>query len=158
MWGTAPRFISLPSSDYAVYSVLTLLFIASPSEHPSRLIFIIAYILSDPSPPFQLAAAGEESQEKRGKRCGTKLWRAHVFLHLREAAKVSSCRGGAEDPSKVRGAALLLSELQLDVVTERQRAEREGSRAQSEVPQAASNEPRGRMALLRHVLLCVSLF
>lgn len=38
----------------------TSLFIAGPSEPPS--LIIIAYILSDPSPPFQLAATEEESQ------------------------------------------------------------------------------------------------
>ena len=99
MWGTAPWYVSLPSSDYAVYSVLTLLFIASPSEHPS-LIFIvfiiIVYILSDPSPPFQLTAAGEESQEeKRGKRCGTKLWRGpRLFAFVRSCQSLQLPRRG----------------------------------------------------------------
>ena len=91
-------FISLRSCTLVLTS--TLLFIAGPSEPPSLIIFIIiAYVPSDPSPPFQLAAAGEESQEKReGKKkegAGTKLRRCPRlslrFFFSREAAKVSSC-------------------------------------------------------------------
>lgn len=97
-----------------------VLFIAGPSE--PRLINIIAYILSDPSPPFQLAAAGEESQEK--KVSGPKYGWAHVFLcscALPMFPAVWCC--GAR-PS-CREAPLQLSEQRLDVVTERQRVQRE---------------------------------
>lgn len=70
----------------------TLLFIAGPSEPPS-LIIIIAYILSDPSPSFQLAAAGEESQEKRK---GKKLRRGpRLFAFVRSCQNLQLC--GAED-------------------------------------------------------------
>lgn len=47
----------------------TLLFIAGPSEPPS-LIMSITYMLSDPFPPFQLAAAGEEKRGKEKKGAG----------------------------------------------------------------------------------------
>lgn len=68
----------------------TLLFISGPSEPPS--LIIIAYILSDPSPPFQLAAAREESQEKR-KGARQNYGGPTSFCKSREAAKVSSCAG-----------------------------------------------------------------
>lgn len=68
----------------------TLLFIAGPSEPPS--LIIIAYILTEPSLPFQLAAAREESREKR-KRCETKLRRARVVLQfVRICQSLQLCR------------------------------------------------------------------
>lgn len=96
-------FISLRSCTLVLTS--TLLFIAGPSEPPSLIIFIIiAYVPSDPSPPFQLAAAGEESQEKReGKKkegAGTKLRRC-PRLSLRFFLFARSCQSlqlrGAEE-------------------------------------------------------------
>lgn len=94
-------FISLRSCTLVLTS--TLLFIAGPSEPPSLIIFIIiAYVPSDPSPPFQLAAAGEESQEKREKKgAGTKLRRCprlfcRVFFFFREKlpkSPAARCRG-----------------------------------------------------------------
>lgn len=72
----------------------TLLFIAGPSE-PPKLIFIIAYIPSDPSPPFQLAAAGEESQEKR-KGVRTKLRRGPRLLAFRRSCQSFQLCGAME--------------------------------------------------------------
>lgn len=44
-----------------------LLFIVGPSEPPRLIIvFIIARVPSDPSPPFQLAAAGGKKKKPQG--------------------------------------------------------------------------------------------
>lgn len=94
-------FISLRSCTLVLTS--TLLFIAGPSEPPSLIIFIIiAYVPSDPSPPFQLAAAGEESQEKREKKgAGTKLRRCprlfcRFFFFFARSCQSLQLRGAEE--------------------------------------------------------------
>lgn len=132
MWSTASSYVSLPSSHYAVLSS-TLLFIAGPSEPPSLIIiFIIAYILSDPSPPFQLAAAGEESQEKR-KGAGRSYGGAHVFSHSWEVAKISSCAGLRSSSKLLRSSSAAVRAVAWCCFWEAESAEGEGSRAQRAV-------------------------
>lgn len=118
----------------------TLLFIAGPSEPPSLIIiFIIAYILSDPSPAFQLAAAGEESQETR-KGAGQNYGGAHVFSYSWGAAKVSSCVGLRSSSKLLKSSSAAVRAVAWCCYWEAKSAEGEGSRTQRAVPQAASNE------------------
>lgn len=130
MWSTVALNISPPSSRCAAFvraRFFRSLFISGPSE-PPRLI-TVAYMPSDPSAPFQLAARkrgkpGEQrKKKKKHKVSGPKLRQEPTyFFHVAlQSAKVSSCAEPARArPS--RGGKLRHScqELQLDVVTDRQ--------------------------------------
>lgn len=151
MWSTVALNISPPSSRCAAFvraRFFRSLFISGPSE-PPRLI-TIAYMPSDPSAPFQLAARmrgkpGEQRQKEKKKhtRCRDPNYATspRIFFYVAlQSAKVSSC---AEPPSArpSRGGKLRRScqELQVDVVTDRQEsAGGEGSRDHNGVPQATS--------------------
>ncbi len=116
-----------------------LLFIAGPSEPPRLLILIIiliAYIQADSSSSF---STGEESQQKR-KGTGPNYREAHVFLRLREAAKVSSCAVPRSSSKLLRSSSAAVRAAAWCCYWEAESAEGEGSRAQRAVPRAASNE------------------
>lgn len=89
MWSTVALNISPPSSRCAAFvraRFFRSLFISGPSE-PPRLI-TVAYMPSDPSAPFQLAARmrgkpGEQRKKKKTKKQGVGTQttpRAHVFF------------------------------------------------------------------------------
>lgn len=103
-----------------------LLFIAGSSEPPSLItIFIIAYILSDPSHAFQLGSRGRRKPREET-RCGTKkkLRRAHVVcVFARSCQSLQLC--GAEELVPTAEELLCSCQLQLDVVAERRRVRRE---------------------------------
>lgn len=157
MWSTVSFYICLSSSCYTVHSRSTLLFIAGPSE-PPRLIFIIAYILSDPSPPFQLAASrGREkvsgpNYEKGG---------PHLFSFGNEAASVSSCEVLWSSSWLLRSFFCSCQSSSL-MLLPRGREQRERA-AQLRVPShglfqtSSCKELTEKMTLLWHILVCASL-
>lgn len=77
-----------------VRSFFRSLFITGPSE-PLRLI-TVAYVPSDPSPPFQLAAAWEQSRRTE-KGVGTQLCDEPTYFHV-AAKRLPAARSGGARP------------------------------------------------------------
>lgn len=156
MWSTVALNISPPSSALRCVRVrarfFRSLFISGPSE-PPRLI-TVAYMPSDPSAPFQLAARmrgkpGEQRQNKKKTQgVGTQTTpRAHVFFfHVAlQSCQGFQLRGAGESSSEPRrkhsAAAVRCCSSTSLPAGKRAQAGGEGSRDHNGVPQGnASNE------------------